>query len=106
MDKVELIDLLNTFKNISIDNPFSRGNHLVARHKENRKWFALIAEINEKLAINLKCDPVKSDFLRKVNKAIVPAWHMNKLHWNTIFVNEIDINELKELIEDSYEITK
>ena len=106
LNKVELIELLKTLKNVSIDNPFSRGNHIVARHKQNRKWFALIVEINGKLAVNLKCDPMKSDFLRQVNNAIIPAWHMNKVHWNTVFVNNIDLNELKELIEYSYELTK
>ncbi len=106
MDKIELIDLLKKLENVLIDNPFSKGNALVARHKESRKWFALIFEIDGKLAINLKCDPIKSDFLRQVNNAIIPAWHMNKVHWNTIFVNNIDLNELKELIEYSYELTK
>ena len=106
LDKVELINLLKLFKNILIDNPFSKGSHLVARHKGNRKWFALIVEINGKLAVNLKCDPMKSDFLRRVNKAIIPAWHMNKIHWNTVFVSEINFEELKELISDSYELTK
>lgn len=106
LNKIELIDLLKTLKNVSIDNPFSRGNHIVARHKQNQKWFALIVEINGRLAVNLKCDPIKSDFLRRVNKAIIPAWHMNKVHWNTVFVNNIDLNELKELIEYSYELTK
>lgn len=42
----------------------------------------------------------------QVNSAIIPAWHMNKLHWNTVFVNDIDLNELKELMEHSYELTK
>lgn len=106
MNRSELIDLLKMSEDVLIDNPFSRGDSLVARHKESRKWFALVIEINGKLAINLKCDPMKSDFLRQVNSAIIPAWHMNKLHWNTVFVNDIDLNELKELIEYSYELTK
>lgn len=106
VNKIELIDLLKTLKNVLIDNPFSKENALVARHKESRKWFALIIEIDGKLAINLKCDPMKSDFLRQVNSAIIPAWHMNKVHWNTVFVNDINLNELKELIEHSYELTK
>lgn len=106
LNKSELIDLLKMLENVLIENPFSRGDSLVVRHKGNRKWVALIVEINGKLAINLKCDPIKSDFLRQVNNAIIPAWHMNKVHWNTVFVNDIDLNELKELIEYSYELTK
>ena len=106
MKKREFIDLLKTFPGALTDNPFQKGEHVVARHKKNKKWFALIIELNGELAVNLKCDPMKADFLRSINPSIIPAWHMNKTHWNTVFVNKIDLSLLKEMIWDSYEITK
>lgn len=106
MKKREFIALLKTFPSTLIDNPFRKGEHVVARHKNNKKWFALVFELNGELAVNLKCDPMKADFLRSVNSSVIPAWHMNKAHWNTVFVNKVDLSLLKEMIWDSYETTK
>ena len=106
MKKAELIELLKAFPDTLIDNPFSKGESVVARHRVNRKWFALVVELSDGLAVNLKCDPLKADFLRSVDSSIIPAWHMNKVHWNTVFVNKVDLSLLKEMILDSYEITE
>lgn len=106
MHKLDLILLLKTFSDCTIDNPFSNKDLVVARHKSNKKWFALIINYNGNLAINLKCEPMKSDFLRSIHSGVIPAWHMNKIHWNTVIINKITTNELTEMICDSYELTK
>ena len=49
---------------------------------------------------------MKSDFLRSIHSGVIPAWHMNKIHWNTVIINKITTNELTEMICDSYELTK
>ena len=54
-------------------------------------------------SINLKCDPEKSIELQETYHGIIPGYHMNKVHWNTVSVNE-DVSSvfLLELIDISY----
>ena len=55
--------------------------------------------------INLKCDPERSEELRERWEGIRPGWHMNKKHWNSVFVDgSISDHMIKELIDHSYEI--
>ena len=57
--------------------------------------------------INVKTNPDYSDILRNTYDYIIPAYHMNKEHWNTIIVDEkVDKTLVKELIEQSYQLTK
>lgn len=57
--------------------------------------------------INLKCDPDEVDDLRARYSFVIPGFHMNKKHWNTIILNEeADFKLVKKLIEDSYRIVK
>lgn len=73
------------------------------------KVFALISlqkwEVGQK-GINLKCDPDYAEELRAEYDAIVPGYHMNKKHWNTIDLStdEIFPQFLAELIDHSYEM--
>ena len=57
--------------------------------------------------INVKTEPDYSDFLRNSFNYIIPAYHMNKEHWNTIIISkEVDESLVYELIEQSYKLTK
>lgn len=55
--------------------------------------------------INLKCDPELAIELREKYSAVQPGYHMNKKHWNTVFINE-DVNkkELFKMIDHSYDL--
>ena len=67
----------------------------------------IINECNNKLYLNVKIDPNYSDILRNTYDYIIPAYHMNKEHWNTIIIDEkVDEYLVKELIEQSYQLTK
>lgn len=56
-------------------------------------------------SVNLKCDPERAEELRAEYDAIQPGFHMSKIHWNTIAVNESVSDALvKELIDHSYEL--
>lgn len=57
----------------------------------------------EPLSINLKCNPMYALELRSIYSSVIPGYHMNKKHWNTVMV-EGDVGEklLKELIDHSY----
>lgn len=98
------LSLPNTFE----DYPFPEDPiSVVIKHKENKKWFVLIMEVNGKLYLNIKTDPNYSELLRKAYDYIIPAYHMNKEHWNTILMDfEVDNQLVKELIEQSYELTR
>ena len=79
----------------------------IFRHNKNRKWFALIMKVKGKQCLNVKTDPNYSDLLRNAYDYIIPAYHMNKEHWNTIIINkEVNKTLIYELIDQSYELTK
>ena len=78
---------------------------------ENQISYKLLEEVykivNNKLYLNVKTDPNYSYILRNTYDYIISAYHMNKEHWNTIIVDEkVDNNLVKELIEQSYQLTK
>lgn len=68
------------------------------------KMFALSALDARPLTVNLKCDPDEAVRLREEHPAIVPGWHMNKRHWNTVTVGDLPAKTVRELIEDSYDL--
>jgi predicted DNA-binding protein (MmcQ/YjbR family) len=72
-------------------------------YKIKGKMFALITSLNGKDIINLKCNPNESLFLRDFFKDIVPAYHMNKIHWNTIYLDgDVPTSEIERLLDSSY----
>ncbi|MGW2279273.1 MmcQ/YjbR family DNA-binding protein [Streptomyces sp. NPDC001770] len=68
------------------------------------KMFALSALDARPLTVNLKCDPDEAVRLREEYPAIVPGWHMNKRHWNTVTVGDLPAKLVRELVEDSYDL--
>jgi predicted DNA-binding protein (MmcQ/YjbR family) len=68
------------------------------------KIFALVDD-EDFSSINLKCDPTYAVELRERYAAIIPGYHMNHKHWNTIqFFDDVDDQLLKELINHSYQL--
>lgn len=70
------------------------------------KMFLLMSLERQPLSINVKCNPENAIQLRETYAAnVLPGYHMNKLHWNTIIVNEeLSTNLIKSFIDDSYEL--
>ncbi|MCF3129578.1 MmcQ/YjbR family DNA-binding protein [Streptomyces olivochromogenes] len=70
------------------------------------KLFALTTLDARPLTVNLKCDPEDAIRLRtEYEGLIVPGYHMNKRHWNTVTVDgELPDRLVRELIEDSYDL--
>ncbi len=68
------------------------------------KMFAL-TDVEGFQSINLKCDPERALELRETFQGVIPGYHMNKTHWNTVSVNE-DVPEklILELIDHSYDL--
>lgn len=98
------------------DRPWAKyPDYEVYRHDINRKWFALVMEVeksrfglcgNELISVvNLKCGPFMSGSLRQEN-GIFPAYHMNKENWITVLLDGTVPDEtLKVLIDMSYSAT-
>ena len=88
----------------------------VFRHKDNRKWFALIMRVSgDRIGLdtdepvdcmNLKIDdPMLLDMLIH-EKGIIPAYHMNKQHWITVFLDgTVKDKKVTDLIDLSYSVT-
>ncbi len=56
-------------------------------------------------SLNLKCNPERAVELREQYDGIKPGWHMSKVHWNTVSINEdITTKLITELIDHSYEL--
>ncbi|MGW1808200.1 MmcQ/YjbR family DNA-binding protein [Streptomyces sp. NPDC002078] len=74
--------------------------------KVRGKLFALTRLDARPLTVNLKCDPEDAVRLRTEHEGlIVPGYHMNKRHWNTVTVDGgLPARLVKELIEDSYDL--
>ena len=72
--------------------------------KVGGKMFAL-TDIEMFERINLKCDPEKAVRLREEYSDIVPGWHMNKTHWNSVFTSgTLSDGLVFELIDHSYDL--
>ena len=57
--------------------------------------------------VNLKCDPMEADFLRRVYEGVTPAYHMNKTHWNTVyFDSDVPDDEFIRMTEISFNLTR
>ena len=68
------------------------------------KMFALL-DVDDFTGLNLKCDPERAIELRESYAGIIPGFHMNKKHWNTVHINsDVDSNLIFELIDHSYNI--
>ncbi|VAW70942.1 FIG074102: hypothetical protein [hydrothermal vent metagenome] len=75
----------------------------VAVFKVKNRMFALLFLKNEVASVNLKCEPYKAAALRDIFKAVTPGYHMNKLHWNTVVLDDsIPAAEIRKMIDHSY----
>jgi predicted DNA-binding protein (MmcQ/YjbR family) len=80
--------------------PFGPDNLV---YKVNGKIFLITGLDQEQLSFNVKCDPDKAIELREEFSCVLPGYHMNKKHWNTIIVDgAVSSKQLKEWIDNSY----
>lgn len=88
--------------NARLDYPFGPNT---AVYKVKDKMFALIAEKSNPLNLSLKCDPNLAETLRAKYETVMPGYHLNKKHWNTIVLTgQLEWDEIKDLIKHSYDL--
>jgi predicted DNA-binding protein (MmcQ/YjbR family) len=91
----------------SLHYPFTPD---VAVYKVGGKIFALVSPKGQQNPakspqMNLKCDPYHAQELRDIFESIIPGYHMNKRHWNTLILdNTLPVSEIQRLMDHSYAI--
>jgi predicted DNA-binding protein (MmcQ/YjbR family) len=95
-------DYLGAKPGASSSYPFGPGALVF---KVGNKMFALLADDESPLVLNLKCDPDEALALRAAHGGITGAYHMNKKHWNSVVLDgSISDSLVREMIEHSYEL--
>lgn len=73
--------------------------------KVSGKIFALPAWEENPVYVSLKCDPGQAVELREQHTGIIPGYHLNKKHWNSVTVGgSIDLDLVHELIDHSNQL--
>jgi predicted DNA-binding protein (MmcQ/YjbR family) len=100
MTHKEVEDYILSFAGAKLDYPFGQGT---AVYKAGDKMFGLIEEGSDPLRLSLKCDPSLSTLLREKYETVMPGYHLNKKHWNTIVLSgQLSQAEIEDLIRHSY----
>ena len=69
------------------------------------KIFALSRLAQRPLQVSVKCEPLLAERLRDAHPAVLPGYHLNKRHWNTVTIDgSIPDRMLKDMVEDSYDL--
>ncbi|RWZ79001.1 MAG: MmcQ/YjbR family DNA-binding protein [Candidatus Chaera renei] len=92
-----------------LDYPFGEGVAVYkvpgkgAGQAATGKMFALIEEGSRPLRLSLKCDPRLAELLRQKYESVMPGYHLNKKHWNTVLCSgQLSDEEIFDLIRHSY----
>ncbi|HSX31214.1 MAG TPA: MmcQ/YjbR family DNA-binding protein [Candidatus Saccharimonadales bacterium] len=102
MDHKTVEDYILSMPNAVLDYPFGEE---VAVYKVSDKMFALISEDKEPVNLSLKCDPQLAEVLREKYTTVMPGYHLNKKHWNTLVLSgELPWDEVQALIQHSYQL--
>jgi predicted DNA-binding protein (MmcQ/YjbR family) len=73
--------------------------------KVGGKMFALSQLAQHALRVSLKCEPLLAEQLRHTHTAVLPGYHLNKRHWNTVIIDgSLPEQMIKDMIEDSYDL--
>jgi predicted DNA-binding protein (MmcQ/YjbR family) len=69
------------------------------------KMFALSQLGADSLRVSLKCEPELAEALRAAYAAVIPGYHLNKRHWNTVIIDgSLPDKTVRDMIEDSYDL--
>ena len=89
-----------------VEESFPFGNETLV-FKVGNKIFLLTSLDSENFRFNVKCDPEKAIELREEFACVLPGYHMNKKHWNTVVVDgSVSTKQLKQWIDHSYDLVK
>ena len=87
------------------DAPFHDENWQLVRYRGNDKAFLWTYEREGFINLNVKAEPDKAIFWRSMYPAVIPGYHQNKAHWNTIILDgSIPDRDVKLMIRESYDL--
>lgn len=102
MNPTELRDHCLSFAGAEETFPFGPRTSVF---KVAQKMFALSQLGAESLRVSLKCEPALAAALRDTHAAVIPGYHLNKRHWNTVILDGSLAEEtVRDMIEDSYDL--
>lgn len=106
MTHKQVEEYLMSLPDVRLDYPFGKD---VAVYKigqtDGAKMFALVSEGKEPVQISLKCDPQLAVALRERYESVMPGYHLNKKHWNTVVLTgQLEWDEVCDLIRHSYDL--
>ncbi|MCR5416923.1 MAG: methylated-DNA--[protein]-cysteine S-methyltransferase [Pseudobutyrivibrio sp.] len=94
-----------TFPYTYQEAPFHDQNWQLVRVRPGKKAFLWTYEMNGNICINVKCDPEWRDFWRRTYESVIPGYHQNKEHWNTVILDgSIPDDDIKRMIAESYDL--
>lgn len=107
MTRGEYFEYCKTIAGAVLDKPFPDDDtSVVVRHSDTLKWFGLVMLLEGRDIVNLKCEPMEAEFLREAYSGVIPAYHMNKTHWNTVFLDsDVPDEEIFRMTMNSFDIT-
>lgn len=101
----EAIEYGLSFPDTYMEAPFHDANWQLVRVRGSKKAFLWVYERNGFIHLNVKVSPEWRDFWRGAFAAVVPGYHQNKEHWNTIILDgSIPEKDVKQMIAESYDI--
>lgn len=103
----EVIAYALTLPDTYRDTPFRDANWVLIRYRKNKKAFAWTYEREGLIWINVKVDPEWREFWRNTYASVVPGYHQNKEHWNSVILDgSIPEKEIKRMIAESYDLIR
>ena len=94
-----------SFENTYQEAPFHDPNWQLVRVEGSKKAFLWTYERGGYINLNVKVNPEWRDFWRNAYTAVIPGWHQNKEHWNTVILDgSIPTEEIKRMIAESYRL--
>lgn len=101
----EVLEYGLSFPDTYQDAPFHDENWILVRVRKNKKAFLWTYEKDGKMCINIKVDPEWRDFWRNAYESVLPGYHQNKNHWNTVILDgTIPATEIQRMIAESYDL--
>ncbi|HMR72596.1 MAG TPA: MmcQ/YjbR family DNA-binding protein [Candidatus Saccharibacteria bacterium] len=101
----EVKQMVAGLPDVVLDYPFGEDVAVYKLGSVEGKMFALVSESAVPPRLSLKCDPQLAELLRQKYESVLPGYHLNKKHWNTIICSgQLEDTEIQDLVRHSYEL--
>ena len=101
----QILEYALSFPDTYQDAPFHDDNWQLVRYQGNKKAFLWTYEKDGFLNLNVKANPERAFFWRDIYASVVPGYHQNKGHWNTVILDgSVPEEDIRQMIAESYEL--